>query len=189
MAGDDAARQLGTHLRAVQDAALAYDSGDRSAAGRIAAEMRAVFHQSGESTSLLARLLARLTKVATTVGKPPYPRDGFSPLASLRDPFHAESFVIAPLASGPMLTSPPLSYDPPLGRAALTRQVPATEWWASEPVVVIQGRKVTRKDVVLWATEPHEGQVHPAGAAFPAVLRQMAYEVSKSPELAKLAGR
>lgn len=189
MSTAEAAAELAAYLTGIETAARLYDSGQAQTSLQIAHALKDVFHQTGQSTSLLARLLGRLTKVATTVGKPPYPRGGYSPMARMRDPFHAESFVIAPMTSGPVRSSPAAAYDPPLNEKGLTRFVPATEWWANEPVVIVDGRKVTRRDVVLAVTDPDPNAFHPAAAAYPAVLRQMAFEVQKSPELHKLAKR
>jgi hypothetical protein len=89
-----------------------------------------------------------------------------------------------------------------LERKKLTRQVQAPDWWGNEPVMIVQRKKVTRKAVVLGASHADSGSDGPgtmlAESAGPApnvdeahkaALRQMAYEVLKSPELLKLAGR
>ena len=72
----------------------------------------------------------------------------------------------------------------------LTRVVQAPDWWGNEPALIEQGKKVTRKVIVLRASdEAGGGPTTNADHAHAAVLRQMAYEVLKSPELMKLAGR
>ena len=110
-------------------------------------------------------------------------------------------------------------FRPLLGKIKHSRCIPATQWWDDEPVFILSCSKITRWNIVDWAANKDGGahvdkefpkpyqQLHanvqgltvttPRGQAIHvshenahlAALRQMAYEVSKSPELLKLAGR
>ena len=71
-----------------------------------------------------------------------------------------------------------------LERKKLTRQVQAPDWWGNEPAIIQHGKKATRKVIVLWAAGAAGPEINSNGA-YVAALRQMAYEVLKSPELLK----
>lgn len=113
----------------------------------------------------------------------------------------------------------PATYQPRLAELRLTRQVQAPDWWGNEPAMILHHKKTTRKDIVLWAANKDggahvdeklpidyvhlsdcirigiseapsdEAKFETAKGAHLAILRQMAHEVLKSPELLKLAGR
>jgi hypothetical protein len=182
---DNFVEQLDNQLKLVETSAFAYDAGIKEEAARIAASLVAIFHHTGNLTSLLAHLRARLTRLLTTVEKPPYPQDSYSPLAEVEAKFH---FPAIDVAARPTTAIEPTRYRPMLERKKLTRQVQAPEWWGNEPVIIEHGKKTTRKVIALWASDSgaQENQAHEQYAA---TLRQMAYEVLKSPELLKLAGR
>ena len=76
-----------------------------------------------------------------------------------------------------------------LERKKLTRQVQAPDWWGNEPAIIQHGKKATRKVIALWALGRLRQERSKANEQYVAALRQMAYEVLKSPELLKLAGR
>jgi hypothetical protein len=177
--------QLNNELRSIEASASAYDAGNQDEAVRIATSLIAIAHHTGPTTSLLAHLRARLTRLMTSVDKPPYPQDFYSPLADVLDKFH---FPAIHVAAQPTAAIEPTRFRPMLERKKLTRQVQAPDWWGSEPVIIQHGKKVTRKVIALWATDP-TGPLKKANEQYIAALRQMAYEVLKSPELLKLAGR
>jgi hypothetical protein len=210
------AQRLDEKLRQLEAATRDYDGGTVDDAVRIATSLRAIFHQTRQTTSLLGQLQARLVKVMTSVDKPPYPQDWYSPLADIEAMFDYKQIVVGP---SPLHQPPnalePTRYRPMLDRKKLTRQVQAAEWWGNEPVIIMHGKKTTRKDIVLWAANGARGSddVASPGAdrphlakrvkiaidrdligpeikvkdAYFAALWQMAYEVLKSPELTKLA--
>ena len=221
MSNVDFVRQLDRQLRYIETSAREYDQGNKEEAIRIATNLRVIFHNTAASTSLLAHLQARLTKIMTTLGGPPYPRDSFLPMGSIRINMknqHVHSKDC--LCYEPLELSKQPTFEPWLDKKPLARQVQATDWWSSEPVIILHGRKSLRKDVVLWAANK-DGGAH-VDAALPedylhlsscisvavhvpggedekvegkpddvhfALLRQMAHEVLRSPELHKLAGR
>jgi hypothetical protein len=164
--------------------------------------LKAIFQITPESPSLLAQLQARLTRLLTSVDKPPYPQDWYSPLAQMEGTFHYPEIHAGASARNQAISvvgSP--RFRPSLDRKKLTRQVQAPEWWGNEPVIIVRGKKITRKDIVLATSSGTAGTEAPppreknpaladlrvAAAQFPA-LRQIAFEVLNSPELLKLAG-
>jgi hypothetical protein len=195
----DFVEQLDKQLRYIETSAREYDAGNKDEAIRIATSLRVIFHHTGETTSLLAHLRARFTRLLSSVGQPPYPQDWYSPMADIEGKFH---FPAIQVAAQPVTVIEPPRYRPMLERKKLTRQVQAPDWWGNEPVIILQGKKVTRKVIVLGASNK-DGGVHvdrgtPADSGGPefkannahvAAVRQMAYEVLKSPELLRLAGR
>jgi hypothetical protein len=177
--------QLDKELQSIEKAASAYDAGNKDEAFRIAASLVAIAHHTGPTTSLLAHLRARLTRLMTTVDKPPYPQDWYSPMAEIEGKFHFQAIHVA---AQPTTVIEPTRFQPVLERKKLIRQVQAPEWWGNEPVIIQHGRKVTRKVIALWALDP-AGPEKKANEQYIAALRQMAHEVLKSPELLKLARR
>jgi hypothetical protein len=180
---DDFVAQLDHQLRTIETSASAYDSGNKDEAVPIAKSLIAILHHTGQTTSLLAHLRARLTRLFTTVDKPPYPQDWYSPMAEIEGKFH---FRAIDAAARPSTVIEPTRFRPMLERKKLTRQVQAPEWWGSEPVIIQHGKKTTRKVIALWAPEAGAHD-RTSNEQYVAVLRQMAYEVLKSPELLKLA--
>jgi hypothetical protein len=88
----------------------------------------------------------------------------------------------------PVTIIEPPKYRPMLERKKLTRQVQAPDWWGNEPAIIQNGKKATRKVIALWASAAAGPEIKSNGA-YVAALRQMAYEVLKSSDLLKLAGR
>jgi hypothetical protein len=73
-----------------------------------------------------------------------------------------------------------------LERKKLTRQVQVPDWWDHEPVMIQQGKKITRKGVVLSVSGSGGAEINSPELSAAAV-RQIAYEALKSPDLLKLA--
>jgi hypothetical protein len=182
---DDIVEQLAEQLRAIEISATAYDAGNKDEAVPIAKSLMAIMHHTGQTTSLLAHLRARLTRLFTTVDKPPYPQDWYSPMAEIEGKFQ---FRAIDAAAQPSTYIEPTHFRPMLERKKLTRQVQAPEWWGNEPVFIQHGKKTTRKVIALWASEASALE-RTSNEQYVAALRQMAYEVSKSPDLLKLARR
>src|SRR5262249_43463820 len=135
---DERAQQLAEQLNAIESAAREYDSGNHSRASRIAAALKAIFHLTPESASLLAQLQARLTRLLTSVDKPPYPNDWYSPLAQMEGTFQYPEIHAGASARNQAITvvgSP--RFRPSLDRKKLARQVQAPEWWGNEPVIIV----------------------------------------------------
>ena len=152
MSNVDYAQQLDEQLHHLETSTGNYDAGTVDDAIRIATSLRLIFHQTGQIPSLLAQLQARLTKVMTSVEKPPYPQDWYFPMADIEGRFHYKEIVVgaSPLQQS-MNVNEPTRYRPMLDRKKLLRQIQATEWWGHEPVFIGQGKKTTRKDIALWA--------------------------------------
>jgi hypothetical protein len=208
--------KLDAQLRQVETSARDYDAGAVDDAIRIATSLRVIFYHTRKTTSLLAHLEARLTRIMTSVEKPPYPQGWYSPMAEIEGKFdYPEILAGASPLEQPITVIEPPRYRPMLDRKKLIRQVQAPEWWGNEPVIILHGKKTTRKDIVLWASDtggaPHEDESTPADHphlnkstriaidrdligpeikvkdAYFAALWQMAHEVLESPELIKLA--
>jgi hypothetical protein len=186
---DDYVEQLGKQLGDIELSAREYDAGNKDAAVRIAKSLRVIFHHTGEAISLLAHLKARFIRLSTSVEKPPYPQDWYSPMAELEKKFSFPAIDAAARPQDRTVVEPP-TYRPMLSRKKLTRQVQAPDWWGNEPVIIRNGKKVTRKVIVL-ASSGADGDTKSSKVddAHLAALRQMAHEVLKSPELLKLARR
>ena len=185
MMNNDFVEQLDKQLRDIETSAREYDAGNKDAAIQIATSIRAIVHQTAQSTSLLAALRAPLIRLSTSVGKPPYPQESYSPLAEIEGKFE---FPAIDVGARPSSVIEPTRFRPLLENKKLTRQVQAPDWWGNEPVIIVGGKKVTRKVIVLGATNSGATDTK-ANNAHIAALRQMAYELLKSPELLKLAGR
>ena len=182
---DDIVAQLDHQLRTIETAASAYDAGNKDESVAIAKSLITIAHHTGQTTSLLAHLRARLTRLFTTVDKPPYPQDWYSPMAEIEGKFQ---FRAIDAAAQPSTYIEPTHFRPTLERKKLTRQVQAPEWWSNEPVIIQHGKKTTRKVIALWASEASAPE-RTSNEQYVAALRQMAYEVLKSPDLLKLAKR
>jgi hypothetical protein len=180
-------QQLLEQVELIEASARAFDAGNKDAANQIARSLRAIFHQTASSNSLLAEVRGRFIRLLTSVEKPPYPQDWYSPMAEIEGKFH---FPAIHVGAQPSSVKEPPRFRPMLESKKLTRQVQAPDWWGNEPALIEQGKKVTRKVIVLRASdEAGGGPTTNADHAHAAVLRQMAYEVLKSAELMKLAGR
>lgn len=200
--------QLDEHLRAIEAACREFDAGDPAGAARIAGEVVAVFQPAGAAPALLSRVGGTYARLASGVPKAPHPQHLFLPLVHVSQQMGPHGGYVVQASTGPAgLTEPPRCRAP-LGRVASFRQVQAPDWWKTEPVMVIDHSKITRKDLALGAVageaEPiREGRllkIHipmnygvtlevPWHDARCAALRQIAHELLGSPELLKLAGR
>jgi hypothetical protein len=216
----DLVRQLDKQLRYIDTSAGGYDAGEKDEAIRIGTSLRVIFHQTQASTSLLRHLGGTYTRIMTSLTKPPYPQDWFSPLAVVCGTVHIPEHhrKDCPHHQPPTFIGPTY-YRPFLDGVRLARQVQAPDWWGNEPAMILHHRKTTRKDVVLWAANKDggahvdeklpidyvhlsncikigisndptdEAKFQTAKDAHLAMLRQMAHEVLKSPDLLKLSGR
>jgi hypothetical protein len=183
---DHLRRQLGF----LELSADAFDRGYHDEGVRIAVAIRALLHETARSTPLLAHLNAfdvPLTSTAPLLAGPP--------------PLFADLLTMLSMPGG---------IRPTLGRAQTAFELPAREWW-SQMVYAVDRKAITRKDLVLaaankdggahvdpalsadyvalhtfWtlsddAGETRDGPVHLVG------LRQLAWELLNSPQLAALA--
>jgi|GEM_PF-1209999 len=184
-------RQLG-FLRA---SAAAYDAGYRDEAYRMAVVLRVLIHQTRKSTSLLRHLGAESVPLLSTTEP-----------ASPRAVFYDGLSLIAVQGGSSNVT-----IGPALERAHTRRFVAAQEWWTEE-IYVLNATRLSRKNIVLSAANQDGGahvdaqldvqysefkegiwsgpQDPSATYAIPepqlVFLRQMAYEILKSPSLGDL---
>jgi hypothetical protein len=182
-----------------------YDGGNRADAIRMGTPLRAIFHQTLESPSLLAQLGKRHVDVLSTGDKIP---DGVTYWPNL------VNWTLWPHESI-------FACTPKLGSARTKRMVALDFWWGSEAVYKAGHFKLHRSDLVLDAAnragaEPvvevklpdaQKGLLEGAGwkailkpdanpgreivihFARDSALRQVAYEVLHSPAILGLAGR
>jgi hypothetical protein len=203
----DFARQLEKQIQFLEVSCREYDAGNHDEAIRIATAIRVIFHHTKASVSILAHLAASGTNVLSTAGK--------------RASSHSDGFWPALIQMGWNLETNVAWCNPTYGiRSSAHRTIPATAWWDGEVVFVGSGKRLKRKQLVLYAADK-DGGAHVDGS-FPAeyqwlingadvstsirlpdgselqnilpnphlaYLRQMGYEVLRSPELLKLAGR
>ena len=165
MMSGDFVEQLGKQLRDIETYAREYDAGNKDAAIRIAASLRAIFHDTAEETSLLAHLKARFIRLSTSVEKPPYPQEWYSPMAEIERKFSFPAIHATARPQNQPIVEPP-TYRPMLERKKLTRQVQAPDWWGNEPAIIRHGKKVTRKVIVLSATHESAAVTTKADGAY-----------------------
>ncbi|GAC1468781.1 MAG: hypothetical protein NVSMB9_11800 [Isosphaeraceae bacterium] len=155
----DGPNALGEMLRSIEGSARDFDAGDAGASARIASGLRAVFHQTASSTSLLGDFKAIYTRIASSVPKPPWPHSLFLPLVHVTIDFNSfENQVIEASMTGPGSAGTPRC-TPRFGNVHEFRHVQAPDWWKSEPAFLINRTKITRRDLTLWAvgdeSSPH----------------------------------
>jgi hypothetical protein len=158
MSGVDFVQQLDKQLRYIATSCREFDDGNHDEAIRIATSLRVIFHQTGKSTSLLTHLSATYTRIRTSVFKPPYPQDWFSPLASIKTKVHVDkNRVKTPPDASPLEVVSPPTYRPLINKVPFKRYISAPDWWGSEPAMIFHKKKITRKDIVLWAANKDGG--------------------------------
>lgn len=189
---------------------LAASRGDEAAVPLAAEALWAVFQGPGGEPALITRAGGTYTKLATSVPRPPYPQGKFAPLTDVRIELAGG---LAGASTGQASGFPPPSFAPRLGPAKSFRFIQAPDWWKSEPIFLVDHSRVSRRDVVQGllkgaeASDSHLGElllkagwtgmtaspygeltrIVPLRAACLAAVRQMAHELSNSPELRKLA--
>ena len=159
-------RQLDEQLSLIEAAGRDFDAGNREAAIRIANGLKAIFHQTGSTSSLLSRLRATFIRLASSVRKPPHPQDWFSPLIEVQVRINVSEELFVNVGASPVEIVEPGIFVPWLDRTSVTRLVQAPDWWRSEPIFILNHSRVTRRDVVLWAADKEEGET-PAAADRP----------------------
>lgn len=192
----DFIKQLRRHIVFLARSCTSFDAGHTEEALRIAVSLRVMFHDTKNSTSLLAHLGLQSALVLST----------FEP--GFRENKEDRTFG----ATIPILINSLGERAVPLGNARRHEFIAASEWWGE--VIACTNYKVSRKDVVLAAAN-QDGGAHVdatpdkkaetlirgsltirrvvAGKIieqrinndhFP-ILRQLGYEVLNSPDLAK----
>ena len=198
--------KLEEQLLAIEAACQEFDRGQKQAAMRIASPLRAIFHDSAMSTSLVRNLHASGLHLLTTCAKKPADLAHWSGL--IRMDLDAQNSVFRAF--------------PKLGTVKREhRSVPASYWWETEVILTHgQQKRTKRGGLVLaaadraaglatsekssasyhWLTDgsgwPMDlktattpGRVVAVYDAHLAALRQLAFEVLHSPGLLALAGR
>ena len=190
--------QLLRHLKFIEASCRAYDQGFVEEALRIAVSLRVLFHDTKNSTSLLAHLGGKSSiNLISTIG-----------LGKTDQQLGNSTVYYIPA----MIT--PSGVTPSLGRGFQSRVVAVDAWW--NEIVMSQNQRFSRKDVVLSSANQDGGahvDITPnrktvelkegigtftktvAGVTvteeltdhhFP-MLRQFGYEVLNSPDLTGLA--
>ena len=192
--------QLRRQIGFLERSSTSYDMGYEDEAIRIATTIRVLIHNTGNSTSLLSHLNSRTIKLLTTC------------LGAVDENAVAyEGLTITNFSGGSG------EVKPKLGNGLVTpAQVSVEEWWNQVVFVAGKDCRLTRRDIVLNAAnkdggahvdssltpeyeravaglwtmfiggEGHSTKIEITGSHFMA-LRQMAYELLNSPELASLA--
>lgn len=138
----------------MQNSCLAYDTGSKAEAIRIATIIRVLFHDTGRSTSLLSHLGASgITVLSTVPDRPAGATEYFFGMGSgkLRD-------------DGSVELIPNLDTGPP-GRMMAT-----ADWWHQMVFALRTGETLTRSDIILAAANQDGGahvdkEVDPAYSA------------------------
>lgn len=181
--------QLVRQLGFLQRSATAFDEGDQAEALRIAVALRVIFHDTGKSTSLLTQLgIKNIAQVLTSI-LPNLSQNEKTGANMMRIPLWLKKTGIR---------------IPPLAGGERNEFIPAVEWW--EEVVML---RFSRKDIVLAAAN-QDGGAHVDAAPDATtralvkgvgnlvidserrpldnhhffLLRQFAYEVLASPDIA-----
>ncbi len=193
---------LKEQFQRIEAVCSAYDAGDRREAFKLGKPLRAIFHPSAGTPSLLGRMGTPYLSMLSTCGAYPpaqthWPAPGFTSIRSSSIPTLFE--CVPNLASG-----------------KVKKGVSLDSWWNGETVFLHGRHKLRRRDLVLHAagfgadsglpaeypaliegmgTKAEHLPPNAPNAIVPlhhchfAALRQIAHEALNSPELVKLAGR
>lgn len=145
----DFPNQLSKQLEYIERSCELYDHGHRNEAIRVATALRVIFHNTSNSTSLLAHLNALHVDVASSLSESTgicIERQG----ATLIDS---------------RLAKPHLSFDFPTTRFYFEpflvdtniAQIPLQRWWDGEVVAVVDGHSFSRKTLILAAANKDGG--------------------------------
>jgi hypothetical protein len=128
--------KLGEQLRFVQRSCAAFDEGAEEEAFRIAAALRIIFHNKGQSRSLLVQLgLTDGRMLSSSRGRGDY-TDYLSYRIDLRSP--------TPVRAVPMLKD---SFHP----------ISFNQWWRHEPIFEYRDVKYSRSKIILSAANKDGG--------------------------------
>lgn len=133
--GGQLSRQLDFLRRSCAD----YDAGHHDEAIRIATGLRILIHQTKNSTSLLKHLSATTINLLCTTEDIPEDTAMHTGMGRMRLRGNGSS-----------------EYFPTLGDSFSKRLVPVSKWW-SQAVMVIDGKRISRKDIVLGAANQDGG--------------------------------
>jgi hypothetical protein len=192
----DYKKQLQRQLGFIERSCLLYDQGYEDEAIRIATTVRVLLHDTGNSTSLLKHLDKKDINV-------------FSQSSSLILGGEVFFLNMGLIKSG--------RFVPNLSEGALKKKIPLDEWWNQIAFILDDSLKLTKRDIVLAATNK-DGGAHVDSSIPPAyealikfgntpsfttpigtyggeqivnahftALRQMGYELLNSPELIGIA--
>jgi len=128
-------RQLGF----LERSCASCDAGYRDEAIRIATIIRVLIHNTKVSTSLLKHLNAMTINLLSTTTEPPPQTLFFTGLGMMR------------IGSGKSEYFPQLGDGPPISSF-----VPASKWW-DQVVMVLDGHRISRRDIVLAAISKDGG--------------------------------
>lgn len=128
-------RQLSFLLRSCQS----YDAGFHDEAVRIATVVRVIIHGTGSSTSLLKHLGATNISLISTVSELTTEVVSFVGMGRYRVGFGEGSFL------------------PQLGDGWMQKNLPVSEWWSQVVMVLDSKHQITRKNIVLAASNKDGG--------------------------------
>lgn len=137
----DYIEQLRKQLGFLERSSQSFDAGYEDEAIRIAVVIRTLLHQTRSSTSLLTHLNAGHIKFFSTAQK-------LSP-GTL---FHSGSLSLLQTSSDGINLYVPAFDEMPFNH----RQVSIVEWW-EDPIVFVNNRPISRKDIVLGAANKDGG--------------------------------
>jgi hypothetical protein len=136
--------QLRRHIGFLERSCASYDAGNTEEALRIAVSLRVLFHDTKNSTSLLTHLNLKLSALVLSTFEPGY-----------KENKEAGTFVI----SMPVFLNINSSgvRTPPLSKARRQEFISASEWWDEIIAYSPPHHKVSRKDVILGASNQDGG--------------------------------
>ena len=142
MAGStDFRRHLKKQLGFLERSCASYDAGHKDEAIRITTTIRAFIHNTKSSTSLLKHLNATTINLLSTTPEPSAQTASFIGLGMMR------------IGGGKSEYFPQLGDGPPVNQS-----VPVSKWW-DQIVMVLNGQRISRRDIVLAAAN-RDGGAH-----------------------------
>jgi len=198
--------ELSKQLGFMERSCASFDAGNFDEAIRIATVLRILFHETRNSTPLLARLEGGAVRLIST---------SLDIAAKMRSPRNQGMRLRMFNGMGQYAPGSNPPYYPKLGNTPARRLVPPPDWWCEIVLVLEAGIQMARKDIVLVAADKHggvhvdasltpayerlieshdlgslvleDGKLAPIGGHHYVALRQMGYEILNSSELVVLA--
>lgn len=132
----DLARQLQKQLRSLRLHAELYDEGHEDEAATMAVKLRVIFHSTKSSVALVDHLRMRGRSMLSGACDPP----GLTALVKVKLALHEPE---------------PVTYRPCL--KSNFRPLDMEQWWASDSLMTVEGRPITRRMIVLNAANKDGG--------------------------------
>lgn len=135
----DFQEHLKKQLGFLQRSCASYDAGHKDEAVRVATTIRVLIHNTKASTSLLKHLNATTINLLSTTPEPSAQTLSFVGLGMMR------------IGGGKSEYYPQLGDGPPVNKF-----IPVSKWW-DQVVIVLNGQRISRKDIVLAAANKDGG--------------------------------